>query len=103
MRVNWFFRRNRCCCCCCRCRNVQTDSSSGIYTVYALQHFADVPMQIYYGPGYTERNVLENMDDALQIIADSAEMLQNTVRRPNPCSSYSACNSWSSWNSCCSC
>ena len=98
MRVNWFFRRNRCCCC--RCGHVRTDSSSGIYTVYTLQHFADVPMQIYYGPGYTERNVLESMDEALHTLADTAETLQRTCGRCNSCNS---CNSCHPCNSHCSC
>ena len=103
MRVNWFFHRNRCCCCSCRCRNVQPHSSSGIYTVYSLQRFADVPMQIYYGPGYTERNVMEGMEESLQTIANTAEMLHNSVQRTDSCSSYGSCNSWDYYNSCNSC
>lgn len=90
MGLNWFFRRNRCYCCC-RCRNAQAVSTSSVYTVYSLQHFADVPMRIYYGPGYTERNVMEGMDDSLQTIADAAEMLQSNYRGSGSCRSCCSC------------
>jgi len=91
MRANWFFRRNRCCYCCCRCCNTRTDSSSHVYTVYSLQHFADVPMHIYYGPGYTERNVMESMNEALHTLADGSELLHGTRQHCSSCSSRCSC------------
>ena len=90
MGLNWFIRRNSRCCCC-RCRNVQAVSSSNVYTVYSLQHLADVPMHIYYGPGYTERNVMEGMEESLQTIADTAEMLQSSYRPSGTCRSCCSC------------
>lgn len=80
MRFTWFFRRNRCCSCC-RCCTVQTVPASAVYSVYSLQRFADVPMQIYYGSGYTEQNVLETIDRSLQTLADTVERPQDNYRR----------------------
>lgn len=90
MGFHWFFRRNRRCCCC-RCCNEQNHSTSSVYTVYSLQRFADVPMQIYYGPGYTERNVLEGMEESLQTIADTAEGLQRSCWQSGSCRSCCSC------------
>jgi len=90
MRVNWFFRRNRCCGF--RCCQNRWNSSSGIYTVYTLQHFIDVPMQIYYGPGYTEGNIMESMDESLQTIANTAETLQYRYGQRTACNSCSSCD-----------
>ena len=91
MRVKWFFRRNRCCCCrCCRYSsrcNMQTHASSDVYTVYSVQHFANVPMHIHYGPGYTQHNVLESMDASLQTMADTAERMHSNCGQHTSCCS----------------
>lgn len=86
MRTNWFFRRNRCCNCC-RCCNRHTDSSSEVFTVFTARHFADVPMRVFFGPGFTERDVLESIDDSLQTIADASTVRQSSNRRRSNCCS----------------
>lgn len=86
MRNNWFFRRNRCCSCCRRCSS-QTDSSSAVYTVFTARHFADVPMRVFFGPGFTERDVLESIDDSLQTIAENTSVRENSSRRCSACCS----------------
>lgn len=46
--------------------SVQTGQTS--YLVYRYR-YENVPMQTYYGQGYTNENVLESMDRSLQRIA----------------------------------
>ncbi len=65
------YQTNTCGCCgCCGCGQcsgaVQTGQAS--YLVYRYR-YENVPMQTYYGPGYTTENVLESMDRSLQRIA----------------------------------
>ena len=56
-------------CCNSRCGNSCCgNSSSTVYVCYRAR-FEDVPMQTYYGPGYSARDVLENMADSLETIA----------------------------------
>lgn len=61
---------NRCCNQCgCGQRCCGQSASAAEYFVNYRYRFVDVPMQVYYGPGYTERNVLESIDDSLQAIS----------------------------------
>ena len=43
----------------------------GIFSYFGIQvyRYVDDPMQTYYGPGYSARDVLENMADSLETIA----------------------------------
>ena len=86
MFFNRFFFHNRRCSRyrCCSCHNRQCSNASTVYTVYDVRHYADIPMRIYYGPGYTQQNVLESMDASLEIIAHAAQSLQ-TVNPHNGC------------------
>lgn len=75
----WFFgrRRNRCCCrSCCHSGN-----SSGIYSVAYYRHFANVPMRVFYGPGFTTEDSLESIDNALETIAEGFSHQQATCQR----------------------
>lgn len=66
-RTPWHFRNcfRRCCQC---CRNgAEHTSAETIVTI--RRRFLDVPMQTFFGPGFTERDILENIDDSLQTIA----------------------------------
>lgn len=60
-----------CCLCWKRCctRQRETVSAAAEYTVTYRYRYVDVPMQTYYGPGYSARDVLENMADSLETIA----------------------------------
>ena len=60
-----------CCLCWKRCctRQRETVSAAAEYTVTYRYRYVDVPMQTYYGQGYTNENVLESMDRSLQRIA----------------------------------
>lgn len=61
-----------CCLCwkrCCCTRQRKTVSAAAEYTVTYRYRYVDVPMQTYYGPGYSARDVLENMADSLETIA----------------------------------
>ena len=62
---------NRRCCnhCGCNQRRCGQSAPAAEYFVNYRYRFVDTPMQVYYGPGYTERDVLESIDDSLQTIA----------------------------------
>ena len=65
----WFFGRRRCCCH--RNCHLHGRDSSGVYSTAHYRHFANVPMQIFYGPGFTAEDSLENIDNALETIAEA--------------------------------
>ena len=76
----WFFGRRQGCCCrrnCCH----HGGHSSGFYSVAYYRHFADVPMRIFYGPGFTAQDSLESIDNALETIAEAFSHQQTTDRR----------------------
>ena len=76
----WFFgRRQRCCCRrnCCHCGS----DSSGVYSVAYYRHFANVPMRIFYGPGFTAEDSLEIIDNSLETIAEVFSQQQAACRR----------------------
>lgn len=76
----WFFGRRQGCCCrrnCCH----HGGHSSGLYSVAYYRHFADVPMRIFYGPGFTAEDSLESIDNALETIAEAFSHQQTTDRR----------------------
>lgn len=76
----WFFGyRQRCGCQRNRCH--YGGNSSGIYSVAYYRHFADVPMRIFYGPGFTAQDSLESIDHSLETIAGAFSHQQAACRR----------------------
>ena len=53
----------------CGCRQCGQSSSATEYLVNYRYRFLDMPMQVYYGPGYTEQDVLESIDSSLQTMS----------------------------------
>lgn len=79
MHHQWFFGcRQRCGCrSCCH----QGCNSSGVYAVTYYRHFANVPMRIFYGPGFTAEDSLESIDNSLETIAEQFANRQTASRR----------------------
>lgn len=79
MHHQWFFGcRQRCGCrSCCH----QGCNSSGVYAVTYYRHFANVPMRIFYGPGFTAEDSLESIDTSLETIAEQFANRQTASRR----------------------
>ena len=76
----WFFGyRQRCGCQRNRCH--YGGNSSGICSVAYYRHFADVPMRIFYGPGFTAEDSLESIDNSLETIAETFSHQQAACRR----------------------
>ena len=44
--------------------------------MYSLHRFVDVPMQTYYGAGYSQQEALESIDQSLAELADCAQTIQ---------------------------
>lgn len=76
----WFFGRRQRCSCGCGCRN-DSDSSSGVYSVAYYRHFANVPMRVFFGPGFTAEDSLESIDNSLETIAEQFSQRQTSSRR----------------------
>ena len=76
----WFFGRRRSCCCrrsCCH----HSGNSSGVYSVAYYRHFANVPMRVFYGPGFTAEDSLESIDNSLETIAKGFSHQHSACRR----------------------
>lgn len=64
----------RSCCVCSVCKRTccqQNDCSGRIQTVCTCSRYADVPMTIYYGPGYTDVDCCKTQTGILQDISDA--------------------------------
>ena len=79
MHHQWFFGRRQGCCQRNRCH--YGGNSSGVYSVAYYRHFADVPMRIFYGPGFTAEDSLESIDNSLETIAETFSHQQAACRR----------------------
>ena len=84
MCFNRLFRRRSCNCCHTRCYPAAGNAAQ-VYTMYSLHRFVDVPMHIYYGPGYSQQQVLESIDQSLITMSDCAQTLQAGMQYPCGC------------------
>ena len=84
MCFNRFSQTSRCGCCRTRC-DITTNASAQVYTLYSLHRFVDVPMRTYYGPGYSQQQVLESIDQSLTTMATCAQTVQTGMQRDCGC------------------
>ncbi len=87
------FRRNCCSCnCCCLNNNVVS-----VYSISYTRRFADVPMSIYRGSGYTQ---IDCCEDTLEVLQEISETLKNRCANSSNCGcSCGGCTC----NRCCGC
>ncbi|WP_458861930.1 hypothetical protein [Acidaminobacterium chupaoyuni] len=64
----------RCCNSCC-CRRQCAQAVSSYETVCYCTRYVDVPMQIYYGPGYTELDCCQDTLSVLKEISASIKAM----------------------------
>lgn len=64
------FRKRHCCCC---CRAYQDSSDSAATYITYRRRYENVPMQIYYGRGYSETDALEDINASLRAILAKLE------------------------------
>ena len=74
------FLRKGCCNSCRACLYPAVSHTAQVYTLYSLHRFVDVPMHIYYGPGYSQQQVLESIDQSLTTMANCVQ-----TRQPDMC------------------